>query len=87
MSDDKKNILQEADEITSGARAQSYGHPKDNFGRIARLWSAYLNVDVSPADTAMLMMLVKMARHQHAPKRDNLTDIAGYARTIEKLDE
>jgi len=82
-----KTILDKAAEITSGARREAYGHPKDNFKRIADLWGAYLGYNITPEDTAMLMILLKVARHHHMPKEDNLVDIAGYARTAELLSD
>ncbi len=83
----KKNILEEAMELTSKDRQQAYGDPKDNFHRIAMLWGAYKTVSFTPSDVAMMMLLVKVARHAHKPKRDNLVDIAGYARTGEMIDD
>lgn len=80
-------ILDEAASLTSGDRQKAYGHPRVNFGRIARLWSAYLNVEVTTRQVAMLMVLIKVARDQQSPRRDNLVDLAGYARTAEMLDE
>lgn len=40
----EKNILHEADNITSGSRNQAYGHPADNFENIAELWNAYIAI-------------------------------------------
>lgn len=82
-----KNILIEADEITGGGRQEDYGHPEDSFKKIADYWSVYLGVDVQPCDVARMMVLLKVARQQNRPKRDNLVDIAGYARTEEMLGE
>lgn len=36
-------------------------------------------------DIAMLMVLFKVARQMNGPKRDNLTDIAGYARNSAQI--
>ena len=38
-----------------------------------------------PRDIAMMMCLMKVARETHAPKRDSLVDIAGYAALAEAL--
>lgn len=83
----RKNVLEEAMDITSGARREAYGHPRDNFKKIADLWSGYLGYNISSEDVAMLMVLLKVARHHHLPKHDNLVDICGYARTAELLNE
>lgn len=83
----KENILQEADRITSSDRAQAYGPAKENFDKIAKMWSAYKGVEFVARDIPMMMTLVKISRDSHKPKRDNLTDIAGYARTAEMCEE
>lgn len=80
-------MLEEAASLTSGDREKAYGHPRENFGRIASMWEAYLGVPVSGRQVAMCMVLVKVARDAHQPKRDNLVDVAGYARTAERLGE
>lgn len=85
MTTENKNILIEADEITGGSRQEDYGSPEDSFQRIADYWELYLKTHVSPVDVARMMILLKLARQEHSPKRDNLVDIAGYARTEEMI--
>jgi hypothetical protein len=80
-------VLEEAQEIVHGPRRQAYGHPRDNFHRIALMWSAILGMDVTERQVGLCMIATKVARDAHAPKRDNLVDCAGYAATIELLDE
>ncbi len=88
------NVLAEAARITSGDRHSDYGHPEQNLGGIADAWSAYLRrrygADAPVLDgraVAMLNIMAKVIRDAHKPKRDNLIDIAGYARTAEMLDD
>lgn len=86
------NILQEANQLTSEDRMSDYGHPRDNFKKIANLWQSFIRnkgaeIEISEQDVALLFSLAKIARQQDNNKRDNLTDIAGYARTIEMLNE
>ena len=83
----RATILDEAERLTSSDRQRAYGHPKQNFAVIAGMWSHYLQVEVTPRQVAMCFALAKVARDRHAPKRDNLVDLAGYARTAEMLDE
>ncbi|MCG3178618.1 MAG: hypothetical protein BIFFINMI_00946 [Phycisphaerae bacterium] len=81
-------ILDEAAEITSADRRQAYGHPLDNFSRIAATWDMVLGPKlrddalISPQDVAKCMIGLKLARESFAHRRDNLVDIAGYARTL-----
>jgi hypothetical protein len=80
------SILTKADELINGDRAKDYGSTLDNFGRIARMWSAILGVEVTPEQHVLCMLAVKMARLCHSPKHmDSIVDIAGYAGTYEKL--
>ena len=73
------DVLDEAAQIISSDRNSTYGEPEDNLGRIAALWTVYLERPVSPRDVAWLMVLVKVAREVHAPHDDNPVDVAGYA--------
>jgi len=81
------NILQEADKLTSQDRHQDYGHPYHDFNRTAGLWSELLGVKVTPRQVGLCMIALKLSRQVNKPKKDNLIDIAGYARTIEMIDE
>lgn len=80
-----ETILEEAGRLTSGERNNDYGHPLDDFSRSAAMWSAILSIPVTPEQVGLCMIALKLARHCHAPKRDNLTDAAGYARAIEMI--
>ena len=74
-------ILDEAKNITSnGRKAWEYGKPEDSFQTIARFWSGYLDREIKPADVAVMMILLKVARIKSGTgKKDNWVDIAGYA--------
>jgi hypothetical protein len=76
------DLLREALEITTGPRANAYGHPSENLLRTAKLMNAYLegmNRSLTVGDVAALMVCVKLARlHQSPQHYDSLMDIAGY---------
>ena len=85
------NILEEAKEVTSGNRQEDYGMPEDSFRGIADYWTVYLDSHeicrrISPTDVAKMMILLKIAREDYRHKRDNLVDIAGYARTLSQIE-
>lgn len=80
-----KSLLDEAYNLVTGDRQESYDHPARNFDRIARLWSVALDKDITAEDVATCMILVKIARQLHAPKRDNLVDAVGYLLTLEAV--
>lgn len=81
------SVLDTAKYITDGARYQDYGHPADDFERVAQMWTAILseklitNQRVSAEDIPLCMIAVKLSRQVHCHKWDNLVDIAGYACT------
>ncbi len=83
-------ILDKAAEIVSGERQKQYGHVKDNFELIARLWGGYLEKsDLNASDVAHMMILLKVARASAHGNyhEDSCVDIAGYARCLEILHE
>ena len=80
-----KSLLDEAYNLVTGDRQESYDHPARNFDRIARLWSVALDKEITAEDVATCMILVKIARQLHAPKRDNLVDAVGYLLTLEAV--
>jgi hypothetical protein len=77
------NVLQEADQLTSVDRRADYGHPYDFYLRVSKLWEGITGVPFTPQQIGLMMVAFKIAREVGARKRDNLVDIAGYARTLE----
>ena len=76
----RTEVLNQANQITTGERQEAYGTPEDNFTKIAAMWSAYLDVVIKPEDVASMMILLKTARVASGQKvADNWVDIAGYA--------
>ena len=56
------------------------GNRKAAHARIAALWSAYLNYQLTAHDVAILMVLLKVARIMGKTfNADNYVDVAGYA--------
>jgi len=82
----QETVLEEAARIVDGDRRADYGHPADNHRRTAAMWSAYLGVGITPRQVCMLNALQKIGRDAHRPKRDNLVDLAGWARNAELCD-
>lgn len=64
-------------------RGKVYGHPLDNFQRIARMQAELKDCADPAVRHALEMICVKMARLVETPDHlDSVIDIAGYARTI-----
>lgn len=82
-----ESILQEAERLINGPRQADYGHPYHDFSRTAKMWSAVLGIDVTPQQTALCMVCVKISRECNRPQRDNCVDGAGYFGCLEKVKE
>lgn len=88
----KETVLEEASRITGGDRQSSYGNCVDDFERIAGMWNVLFGgkgqgEPFKPSDVALAMCAVKLSRQSHGPKRDNWTDLAGYAHCGNQCDE
>lgn len=77
----REQCLDEAKRNTTGQRQIDYGTPEDNFGVIAKLWTAYDGrVIFTALDVAMMLALLKVARTKgNLAHYDNYVDLAGYA--------
>lgn len=72
-------IIKEATRLVGTDREKSYGNKSKNHKNIAKLWSAYLDKDISSHDVAMLMALLKIARTKQGELCiDNYIDLVGY---------
>lgn len=87
MMDSFINCATTANNIVHGQRRQDYGHPYDDYDRVAKMWSAILGVSVTPRQAALCMICIKLSREVHAHKEDNLVDICGYALVTEMIVE
>lgn len=86
----KETVLQEAQRLVYGDRQSSYGHPYDDYSRTAKMWEAILGLPtgrISPQTACLMMAAVKISRQVNAPKRDNMTDLAGYAACAQRCVE
>jgi hypothetical protein len=82
----RKEVLDAAARAVLRDRAATHGRPEETFGLIAEFWSSYLGQDLSPADAAMLLALLKIARQRQNPSHDdNYLDLAGYAACAAEL--
>jgi hypothetical protein len=76
----RKEILDEANRLTHGDREKNYGSALTNHQRIASLWSVFLQTEITPAQVAICMGLVKVARLIETPDHlDSFVDLAAYA--------
>ena len=81
MKNGRKTVIETATRAVMTDRNTEYAPPEQNFQRIADLWNTYLEGrEITPYDTAIMMVLVKVARAMTSPHQiDHVVDIAGYA--------
>jgi len=90
---DVESIAQEAHRLVLGARGEAYGHPIFDMTRSADMLTALLRdklrsgVRLEAEDIGQAMVCVKQSRQRNKAKRDNLTDTAGYALTLQMIAE
>lgn len=86
-----ETVCEIANSLVSGARRSSYGHPLLDFSKVAGMFNGLFGPKLkkmfTPMDLAMVMMLVKLSREAHCPKKDNRVDMAGYAQVLDTITE
>ncbi len=76
----RAEILEAAAKAVTQDRAATHGSVERNFELIAKLWSIWLEAEISPTDVAVMMMMLKQARIKSTPgHHDHWSDVAGYA--------
>ena len=83
----RDKVTQEALELINGDRQDQYGQASLNFLRIANRWSQQMRTHVEPADVALAMAEVKLARLAEGYKRDSVVDAIGYLALYAELEE
>jgi hypothetical protein len=67
-------------------RRREYGEPVELFEHIARRWSLTLGTKVSPAQVALCLIDLKLARLARDPRHlDSQVDVAGYAAVLREV--
>lgn len=75
-------ILEEALVVVKDRQA-TYGPPLEHWGMTIRLINARFGTTFRAEDWGIFMILDKIARQAHTPKRDNMVDVAGYANGVQ----
>jgi hypothetical protein len=84
----RRKALLEAANIVDNERNHEYGEPKDNLGRTAALVQVlFPERQWTPADVALFMVMVKLARLVHDRKHDTGIDLLGWGSLYVELEE
>jgi hypothetical protein len=80
----------EAARLVLGDRNDAYGNPDADFAGIALMWTGLLNTvlkrHLTATDVSLMMTALKLRRHAHKPKADNLIDAHGYLLCLEWIE-
>ena len=80
--------IDKAKDIVSTDRELTHGNKKINQDNIAKMWSAYLDRDISGRDVALMMVLLKVARTKAGSHNtDDYIDMVGYSSIAGELSE
>lgn len=67
-------------------RERIYGPPEESFTTIAARWSLVLGITVTPAQVALCLIDLKMARLSRDPAHlDSIVDVAGYVACLREV--
>jgi hypothetical protein len=67
-------------------RERTYGPPAESFETIAARWSLVLGITVTPAQVALCLIDLKLARLTRNPSHfDSIVDVAGYAAILNEV--
>ena len=74
-----EKALETAKELVTGPRAKTYGDKIRNHANIGKMWSAYLDKEITAHDAAVMLALLKVARTKFGnPTEDTYIDAAAY---------
>lgn len=79
----RAQVLRTAESLVNGQRADDYGPPAENFGRVAAMWSAQfaakLKEPLTADEIAIALVHLKLSRLANTPDHaDSFIDAAGY---------
>lgn len=79
-------LLDVAKGLIYGDRAAAYGPYENEAVRLAKMWGAFLRVEILPEQVPAMLVILKLARLSHDPTHeDSWVDIAGYAGCAGKM--
>jgi|11BtaG_2_1085332.scaffolds.fasta_scaffold18588_2 hypothetical protein len=87
------DVIEEAGHLASVDRQSTYGHPIENWQRIVDSFAPMIQHKMKDGESLdihdywRLMVITKVSRDVHKPKRDNKVDIVGYVQCAQQVYE
>ncbi len=72
----RNEVINAAKKLINGDRKKQYG--ESSFQSLAGMWSIYLGHEITPAQSAEMLAILKIARNINKPKLDSFVDGIGY---------
>ena len=70
------------------SKGLEYGHPRKFMRQVAQAWGGLLDVDLTPQQVSVMMMMFKTIRLFNLPqKEDTQQDIQGYLKIVDILND
>lgn len=66
-------------------RMETHGDPYSTMAGVAKMWSAYLGIQIDAAEASQMMVLLKIARAHRGYARDHYLDQIGYVLIAESI--
>jgi hypothetical protein len=80
-----EQMLKRAADVVA-RRSKAYGDPVSSMATVAARWSLTLGQPVTPAQVALCLIDLKLARLAHDPAHlDSILDVAGYAAVLQEV--
>ena len=79
-----ESVAVEADKLVHGPRRGTYGHPLDDYTKVAGMLNALfrgllvVGKQFEPEHMPLILECIKLSREMNLPKRDNRVDGCGY---------
>ena len=80
-------VLEQASSLINGPRQEAYGHPRENFQRLADRISQITNTKITKRQAAQIMVELKLARLANGYHEDSVVDAIAYLALMMELND
>lgn len=81
----KLSYIEKAKKIIHGERNDDYGPMKEQFNKVAIMWSVILDKNITAEQVCLCMTALKLTREAYKHKDDNCIDAIGYLEILGQI--